>query len=131
MGQNRRIPGGLIKRHGATILRVLADATRALPPPPIADVRSTGIRSLLQAWMLRTARDLEIAPKLLAPEGLSRTIALGGAEALTGWRSAAMGQNLERLMRGEISLSIGPKGIVECLPKRLDGPSVPPARSKS
>ncbi|HCH61512.1 MAG: hypothetical protein CL927_10040 [Deltaproteobacteria bacterium] len=112
MRENRRIPGGLIKRHGETLLQILAEASRADPPPRIPAIGRRGVRPLLDAWMQQAARDLAIAPKLLAPAQLSRKIAVGGTEALEGWRSLAMHGGIQSLLRGEISLSIGEDGIV-------------------
>jgi ribonuclease D len=123
--ENRRIPNGLVKRHGALLLRLLAGSLHVPPPPPVGDSQRSGVRPLLEAWLHSTAGDLHIAPALLAPRQMIRDVVVSGADALTGWQSEALETGIDGLLRGEISLSIGTDGIVT-----TENP-VRPARQRS
>jgi ribonuclease D len=103
---NRRIPGGFVKRNGNAILAVLAQARNAPPPPPVRDTERSGTRPLLEAWFHWTAQQLQVAPALLMPKKMLCAVVEHGADALSGWRSSALSENLRRLLAGDIALSI-------------------------
>lgn len=114
---NRRIPAGLVKRHGVALLGALAAGRRAAGPPPAVPAASHGLRAMLEAWASVIADSLRIAPRLLAPRSVVHQVATEGLAGLSGWRAEAMGPQLERFLAGDELLGVR-DGRVERVPRR-------------
>jgi len=103
---NRRIPQGLLKRHGATLLRLLDESTRLSEiPPPV--VRGPAARiALVQALREVEGERMGIAPKLLLPPEMIHRAAGEGAVAITGWRKEAISEAIGDLLAGRSTLRV-------------------------
>jgi ribonuclease D len=110
---NRRVPGGLIRRFGADIVAVVAQAT--LLDLSQVDVPSTAQRQRatgLELWAAIQAEATGIAPKLAMPRRVALAVAGHGAAALTGWRAEAMHDAVSALLSGEDGLFFDPAKMV-------------------
>jgi ribonuclease D len=110
---NRRVPGGLIRRFGADIVAVVAqasmlDLTQVEVPCAAQRQRATG----LELWAAIQAEATGIAPKLAMPRRVALAVAGGGAAALTGWRAEAMHDAVSALLSGEDGLFFDPAKMV-------------------
>lgn len=123
LAENRRVPQGLIKRHGAPILATLKRAeadTSPAPNPPGAD--ATLLAQLLDHWAAIQERDRGIARNLLLPRAVALRVAVEGAEALEGWRREALGEHLNALLRGDHCIGVrGRSSVVIDSAASLDG----------
>jgi len=108
---NRRIPGGLVRRFGNELVRVIARAPALQMKSlhiPTAPQRS--IADSLTLWAQTRAPLTGIASRLAMPRNLALSIARKGISALIGWRADAMGEELERFLSGESSIVLGSDG---------------------
>ncbi len=106
---NRRIPGGLVRRYGQEIVRVVAQAG-ALDLEPV-DVPSQAERQAadaLQLWAAIQAETSGIAAALAMPRRVALAVARGGAEALVGWRAEALGEGVSAFVAGRTGVFLGP-----------------------
>ena len=111
--ENRRIPHGLVRRLGQSIVDVVGWAIDNEPERPLVpSTEEQAQAKALELWASAISRELNVAPRLLLPEHLSIDIAHHGIDALTGWRSALLTQPLAAFLSGETALFYGPKGAV-------------------
>ena len=87
------------------------------PSPPQIDPALAGVVDLLSAYLRLRAAELELSPTLLANRRTLEELVLSrpsGIEdirahpALTGWRANLLGEDLVRVLRGELALAIRP-----------------------
>ena len=99
---NRRIPDGLVKRHGGALLTVIAGALASDEPlPAVPDHLALRRLRLLASWADAMEEILGIAGSLLLPLPLARAVAIEGPSSLAGWRHQAAGEHLALLWNGE------------------------------
>ena len=109
--ENRRIPHGLVRRLGQSIVDVVGwalDNTPECPFVPSAEEQAQA--KAVELWAAALSSELNIAPRLLLPDHLSAQLAHQGAEALQGWRASLLGEHLVAFMAGDTALFYGPKG---------------------
>ena len=109
--ENRRIPHGLVRRLGQSIVDVVGwalDNTPECPFGPSAEEQAQA--KAVELWAAALSSELNIAPRLLLPDHLSAQLAHQGAEALQGWRASLLGEHLVAFMAGDTALFYGPKG---------------------
>lgn len=107
LAENRRVPQGLIKRHGPALLMVLKKAgadTSPAPAPPTPEVSL--LAQLLEHWGAVRERDEGLARALVLPRPLALRVAAEGAGALKGWRQEALGSALGALLSGDTCMSV-------------------------
>ena len=117
-GVSRGLAGG---RRAAGLLQALA-AARDLPPDSAPDVpagrgrpRGAGAAVELLRVLLKARCEAEgVAQKLVADAGELEALATGEADlrVRTGWRRAIFGADAERLLRGELALTLGGGRVV-------------------
>lgn len=126
LGENRRVPQGLIKRHGAPILATLKRAeheTEPAPAPPSTEAAL--LANLIEHWAALVDRERGLARNLVMPRSLATRVATEGHEALSGWRAAALGEDLRALLEGRHC--IGVRGQISAI---LDQSGAPAALGK-
>lgn len=95
------LPGGLVRRAGERLLRVIRDAAPSpvvrRPPPSAAD---KALVAELAAIIRRRAEELGIEPELIASRKELRQAVAGDAtlKALSGWRGEIVGRELAALL---------------------------------
>jgi len=105
MRANRRMPTGLVKRHGETLVGIIADATRSDEAPPRTPTRAQQVIARRhRAWADAMGERLSISGELLLPDPLARRLAMGTAE-LSGWREEAVGKFFSPWHAGRTALS--------------------------
>lgn len=115
--ENRRIPQGLVKRHGAaitTVLRRLLEEPGPAPTPPRPDVLLRA--QVIELWASARERSTGLARSLLLPRALSLKVAAEGASALRGWRALAVGRDLSDLLEGRAALTLDRHAGVQVYP---------------
>jgi ribonuclease D len=90
----------------------------ASPRPFAGDPRVDAIASLLHGVVRSRAADMDLAPGMLGTRGdleeVARMLLAGeldsgaGAPLLVGWRRAAVGEELLRILRGEAAVRVAP-----------------------
>jgi len=113
MRENRRMPNGLVKRHGEVLVGVIADAIRSDEAPPPTPTRAHQIIARRhRVWADAVGEHLAISGQLLLPDPLARRLAMGTA-TLEGWREEAVGKFFSR-WRANLS-NISFDGIINTL----------------
>ena len=108
---NRRIPGGLVRRFGDELVRVISRAPALqMKPLHIPTATQRNIADSLTLWAQTRAPVTGIAARLAMPRDLALSISRKGISALIGWRAEAMGEDLERFLSGESSIILGADG---------------------
>lgn len=111
--ENRRIPQGLVRKLGQSIVDVVKWALENTPERPFVPSADEHARAKsLDLWANAVGRELNLAPSLLLPEHLSVDIAHRGTEALDGWRSTLLTEPLSAFLAGDTALFYGPRGAV-------------------
>ena len=100
MAENRRLPQGVIRRHGATLLTVLRESQHRDAPVP-AGADQLLVATALEAWAGVHERETGLARALTLPRALALKAAARGAQALEGWREEAIGPALDQMLRGK------------------------------
>lgn len=86
----------------------------AQPDRPKQKPGGQALAELLRVLLKAKADDLGVAQRLIASSAELDELAHGDepdVKALQGWRRDAFGEDALRLMRGEIALSAGPRGV--------------------
>ncbi len=107
-------------RFGGEILAVVEEARTKNPEPlpPFTKKQklnavNIGRVHLLNAWINHRANELNIAANLLVPQKVLEKFVTGeGRKALQGWRDTLIGEDLQALLSGEASLSVGKHGLI-------------------
>jgi len=108
---NRRVPGGLVRRYGEDLIRIIHQAQlEDLVPVAVPTLPQRQVANALEVWARVQADVTGIASKLAMPRAVALAIAAQGIEALTGWRSEALGEALNAFLDGEIGVYMGPDG---------------------
>jgi ribonuclease D len=113
LGANRRIPQGLIRRIGQEIVSVVEYAISNvfdIPPVPTPDQRK--VAAAIAMWTQAVSNSMDIAPKLLIPDALGFQIAMKGSSVIDGWRSEAIGKELEAFLNGSTGIFLGESGPI-------------------
>lgn len=117
----RGLHPGEVKRHGPELLAALRRGERAEPPPqPPRHKRRVDVSSavdLLKAWMGQRAQAEGVASEVLATSAELLSLASSHARGdpppdlpvLSGWRRGLVGEDLLRLLRGQMALQVGPR----------------------
>ena len=116
----RGLHPGEVKRGGAELLAALRRGERAEPPPQPPRKRRmdvSGAVDLLKAWLGQKAAAEGVASEVLATTAeltsLASSHARGdpppGLPVLSGWRRQLVGEDLLRLLRGEVALQVQPR----------------------
>ena len=111
LGENRRIPQGLIRRIGQEIVSVVEYAVSNvfdIPTVPTPDQRK--VAAAIAMWTQAISTSLDVAPQLLIPDDLRFQIAMNGPTVVDGWRSEAIGNELEAFLNGSTGVFIGESG---------------------
>ena len=105
LSSNRRFPDRLARQCGETLLELVA-ASRAEPGTvaPVPDPRQQRTATLLQLWAAARARSAGLAATLVMDEALAQATVRG--TPLDGWRRELLGDDPDRLLRGEIAVRI-------------------------
>ena len=115
LASNRRFPKGVLKKHGAQLLQIVAEARAADEHPPHvprADDRAVALEALLRAWAEAVAARDRVSPRLLLPPELIDALLeaqIGGAPPDLGWRQAPYGAELDALRRGDVRVGWHPE----------------------
>jgi len=109
---NRRMPQGLVKRHGAALLRILDDAQDATTPPPPVPRPAQGVVALLQALRSVMSLRLGIAPRVLLPRQTIHDLAAGARDQISGWRETAIAKEIHDLLSGRSALRLHQDRVV-------------------
>ena len=113
LSENRRIPHGLIRRLGQSIVDVVGWALQNTPDLPFVPSKEEQAQAkALEIWAAALGRDLSIAPRLLMSDNLSMDIAHQGTAALQGWRATLLGEHLAAFLGGQTALFYGSEGAV-------------------
>lgn len=120
-----------VKRSAAEILAALRKGERAEPPEQPERRRRVdvgGTVDLLKAWLAQRAAAEGVATEVLATTAELESLAHAHARGeeprplpvLTGWRRTLVGEDLLRLVRGELALQIEPRarGLRAVEPRR-------------
>ncbi len=113
MRENRRMPNGLVKRHGEVLVGIIADAMcsdEATPPTPTRAQQIIARRH--RVWADAVGERLAISGQLLLPDPLARRLAMGTAK-LSGWREEAAGKFFSPWRENLSSISFS--GIIHTL----------------
>ncbi|MDR0350330.1 MAG: HRDC domain-containing protein, partial [Coriobacteriales bacterium] len=127
---------GLKERLGKTWSYELLDViktARALPPErwptpnrrPSRDSRQTARLGLMNTLLHQRSKELSIAASFLAPHEDMVRLAAGqreGLDLLRGWRRDLLGNELLRLLDGEVSLSLDGYDLKVTLLSQADSP---------
>ncbi len=111
----RGVSEGTARRHGAAILACVRDARDRTPEPPAP--RRGGRRlapaedalvDLLMAVVRLRAPQQRLSPSILAPRGELERLVAGDPDSgvLKGWRRRLIGEELQRVLRGEDALRV-------------------------
>lgn len=113
MARLRGMPEGLIQKHGATLLALIAEAAQA--PAPAAARESARLPAgqqpvleLLQALVHAISETQAISPAALTNRRELERLILGERQlpVLEGWRRAAIGQPLLDVLEGRAKLGV-------------------------
>ncbi len=122
LGEIRGLGGGLLHRMAPELLQVILDAQRrsSEPLPPggntnLSDPADPPFIALCEALVRGRTREARLAYELLATRAELQAIVasrrLGAAEpdvrTLRGWRRELVGEELLRLLDGDLALSVG------------------------
>ncbi len=109
--ENRRIPQGLVRRLGQSIVDVVGWALENEPERPfVPSTQEQAQAKALELWAQALGGTLDIAPSLLLPDNMAAEIAHSGPGILKGWRAQAMGAQLEAFLAGQTAIFYGPDG---------------------
>ena len=109
--ENRRIPQGLVRRLGQSMVDVVKWALENSPPLPFVPTEEQAEQArAIDLWARAVGQQLDVAPGLLLPVGTSAAVAARGAEALTGWRARLLEEPLEAFMTGRSALYYSASG---------------------
>ncbi|HXG29852.1 MAG TPA: ribonuclease D [Nevskiales bacterium] len=109
----RGLPEGLVQKQGAALLAVLANAAQA--PAPAAEREAPRLAAsqqplleLLQALVHAVSEEQAISPAALTSRRELERLILGERElpVLSGWRRAAIGEPLLKLLEGRAVLRV-------------------------
>jgi len=107
MQENRRMPSGLVKRHGQDLLSVIEQASASTDPPPQAPSASQRrVAAALRCWAQAMEPTTRVAASIALPGGLTVALARDGIAALNGWRMEAFGKALSAFLQGKTRLSL-------------------------
>jgi ribonuclease D len=110
LAENRRLAGGIIRRHGQTLVSLAKKAQIGeAPPQPSQSLRMRA--ALLRAWAIAQEDRSDISEKLLLPSVQLFSLAEGGVSVWSGWRREAAGESLQSFLLGEQVL--GPSGLTK------------------
>ena len=108
LSQNRRVPAGFVRRHGAELLEIMAQGkVDKRPAPVVPTAPQCQSARLLTAWSEVIGPQLGIAPKLLLPWPMAIAIAQRPSRAWSGWREEAAGPQLRDFFVRENPTPIG------------------------
>jgi ribonuclease D len=111
MSANRRLPSGLIRRHGPALLETIQAGMRdSSPAPAVASLPQCQSARLLRAWAEIIGPQLGIAAELLLPWELALRVIRRPKLAWTGWRLEATGASLQDFLSGRVQIQMGRKG---------------------
>ena len=107
------------ERFGKQLLLEINKAENSDPEPLPAFIKKVKLTpqrlacvQLLNAWVHQRAGDLSIAASILAPQKTLEKMASGdGRAALEGWRDRLIGDDLEAILSGEVSVCATTDGI--------------------
>lgn len=115
--ENRRIPQGLVKRHGAAIIGELRRAQELAAPAPRPPSQDELLRAqALELWAAAQERTSGLARALVLPRALALLVAARGLEALSGWRAEAVGDQVEAILGGRLAMKIARQGEISFIP---------------
>lgn len=111
MVANRRIPQGLIKKYGDTLLEILDHGERRLAFEPVPLIQRFSEQALLVDWV-RTVLALRGQQEswsvdLLAPKTLLWDAVLSSApipDELFGWRTSLIGSTVRQALAGDLTI---------------------------
>jgi len=109
---NRRIPAGLIRRYGPEIISVVNE--NDLMDLDLIEVPSNEQRQLahtLEIWAKIQEPVTGLAAKLIMPRPVALAVAQQGIDAISGWRTSAIGGPLNAFLSGNTSIKMGPNGL--------------------
>ena len=106
-------------RFGKEIVAVINEARSRTPEPLPAFKKKLKATpavlarvQLLDAWVHHRAAELDIAPGLLAPPSiLEKLVTTDNPDAVSGWRDALIGEELRKLIAGELSVRATDHGL--------------------
>ena len=108
LAENRRLAGGILRRHGEALVSLAQSAQIGhAPPQPSPQLRRRA--ALLRAWAIAQEDRSDIGEKLLLPRERVFAVAEGGAAAWSPWRREAAEEALQHFLLGEER--IGPDGL--------------------
>ena len=107
LADNRRIPPGLIKRHGdAMVLELRLSASRLESAPSVLARDQLQIVRILHVWAGALERENGISARLLLAGDRAQKVVAEGLDAWVGWRQEAAGSSLAALMAGAVRIGI-------------------------
>ncbi|MBX2836986.1 MAG: ribonuclease D [Gammaproteobacteria bacterium] len=116
------------ERHHSELLSLI-DTARQTEPHPLPPFKKKtklspakqALIQLMSAWVQQRAIELNINSAILAPPKLlEQLVTSGDASALSGWRTALIGDELLGLSQGQLSLRFTGSGLVlEPVPETL------------
>lgn len=98
------LPGGLVRRSGDRLVKVVAAAVtgeQRYAPPRSPDEAQKALLKSMQAEVAQRSRELGIAPEAIASRRDLSAVIIGGennSRLLTGWRRELIGADLLRLV---------------------------------
>jgi len=106
-------------RFGNDIINTIAAARDQTPDPVPPFIKKTKLTpqklatvQLLNAWVHQRAGELAIAATTLVPQKtLEKMVTGDGRTALDGWRDRLIGEDLDRLIKGQASLQANEDGV--------------------
>ena len=108
---NRRLHPSLIKRHGRTLLRLIAEAPSHPDPPTPLTPPQRRLKKALTLWTELIGEQEQIAPGLLLPEVLLEQVIRQGAQVLVGWRQPLQGA-LGKFLTGGTCISVADGSVL-------------------
>ncbi len=116
----RQINDGLVRRHGKTLCELIQQGQQR-PPIPLKEkgrpskknARQEAVLDVLTAVVRIRSEENALNPVILANRKSLEQLLDGDPEApvLHGWRYSMVGQELEGLLKGELSLSLSPETV--------------------
>ena len=119
LGHIRSLDRKTRERFADELVKVVTEARELTPEPQPPFTKKQKLNSanlatvqLLNAWVHQRAHELNIAASLLAPQKVLEKMVTGdGRDALSGWRDPLLGDDLDALLGGRATLSVGKEGL--------------------
>lgn len=122
----RGLPPQTLHRRGKELIEAVARGRRREPPPappdaPRRDSRDAPLAALAQALVRHRSQETGVAVELIATQAEIAALVdarrRGGAadrlRVTSGWRARLVGDELEQLLAGRLSLAVGDDGRLE------------------